>query len=263
MTRPLWVRAFGSWIFRYRRTWRGSVATGFALPLLYLAALGAGLGTLVDHHVAGTAAVASLGGAGYLPFVAPGLLAGSAMQVATSEATFPVMAAIKWERLYEAMLGTPLRVGDVLAGHLAYIALRTGVTSGAFLLVASGFGALRSPEAALALPAGVLVGIAFATPLVAFAATQHDAVGFNVVNRVVIVPLFLFSGSFFPISRLPGALQVVAELTPLYHGVALARSCTLGHLAAWSTLGHVSYLACLAALSSLAARRSYRARLAP
>jgi len=260
--RPLWVRAFGSWTFRYARTWRGSLATGFALPVLYLAAIGVGLGGLVDRHVTG-GGPSSISGIGYLSFVAPGLLAGSAMQIATSEATFPVMAALKWERRYDAMLATPLRVCDVLAGHLGYIAMRSGATSAAFLLVATAFGAVHSPEAALALPVGILVGLAFATPLAAYAATQQNAVGFNVVNRLVVVPLFLFSGSFFPITRLPGALRLVAQFTPLYHGVALARAATLGRLAAPSTAGHLAYLVALVACASVVAGRTYRHRLAP
>lgn len=272
MTRPLWLRSFGSWMFRYRRTWRGSVATSFAFPVLYLAAIGAGLGSLVDRHVAGRrgagqlvshAGLAQLGGVRYLVFVAPGLLAGSAMQIATSESTFPIMGAIKWQRHYEAMLASPLRVGDVLAGHLGYIAARLALACGAFLAIAAAFGALPSPQAAVALPAGVLTGMAFSTPLVAYAATQENVTGFNVINRVVVVPLFLFSGSFFPISQLPSALRVIAQLTPLYHGVALARASTLGHLLAISSLGHVAYLLGLTWLGVIVALRTYRNRLAP
>jgi lipooligosaccharide transport system permease protein len=265
MGRPLWVRALGSWGFRYRRTWRGSVATSFAFPVLYLAALGVGLGGLVNRHLAsqpGRPGLTALGGVTYLVFVAPGVLAGSAMQIATSESTFPVMGAIKWQRLYEAMLATPLRTGDVLAGHLCYIASRLALASGAFLAVAAAFGAVHSPEAVVALPVGILTGMAFSTPMVAYAATQETIVGFSVVERLVIVPLFLFSGSFFPIAQLPGALQLVAELTPLYHGVALARACMLGHLVTLSSLGHAGYLLALVAVGAWAASRTYRARLA-
>jgi lipooligosaccharide transport system permease protein len=247
--------------------WRGSVATSFGFPVLYLAALGVGLGGMVDRQLggasrAGTAGLAALGGVTYLVFVAPGLLAGSAMQIATSESTFPIMAAVKWERTYEAMLATPLGVRDVLAGHLGYIAARLCLANGAFLVIAAGFGALHSPEAIAALPFGVLTGMAFAAPIAAYAVTQDTVVGFNVVNRLLIVPLFLFSGSFFPITQLPGPLRVVAELTPLYHGVALCRAATLGHLATPSTIGHLAYLVALAAIGVAVAARTYRKRLA-
>lgn len=248
-------------MFRWRRTFRATLAGNFVYPVLYLTAIGVGLGGLVDRHTGGHLS-ATLDGGGYLAFVAPGLLAGSVMQIALGESTYPVMGAVRWERAYEAMLATPLSVGDVLAGHLAFVLCRVAAAASVFLAVAGAFGALHSPEAAAALPVAVLTGAAFAAPLMSFSVTQDNDAVFPTIQRLVIVPLFLFSGSFFPISYLPGFLQALAEATPLYHGVALARAATLGQLANGSSLGHGAYLVALSVAGSALARRRYRRRLA-
>jgi lipooligosaccharide transport system permease protein len=259
---PLWIRALYGFLVQYRRTWLSSVAMNFIYPVLYLTAMGVGLGVLVNRHLASTHA-ASIGGLPYLAFIAPGILASSAMQIAVQEGTWPILGRIKWERTYLAMLQSPLRVVDVLFGQLAFILLRLVVTTGVFLLVMWAFGALRSPEAIWALPIGVVVGMAFATPCVAFSGTQESDFGFSTINRLIVIPLFLFSGSFFPVSQLPRFLQVIAVLTPLYHGVALARAATLGTLASTATVGHLAYLVGLATLGSLLSRRVFQRRLAP
>jgi lipooligosaccharide transport system permease protein len=254
-SRPLWLRSFGYWAFQYKRTWRASLTSSFLYPVLYLAAMGVGLGTLVDHHVH------TVAGVPYLSFVGPGVLAATAMQVGTNESTYPVMGAIKWIRTYFAMLATPLRVIDVLVGHLAWMVLRLVITTAIFLAVLAAFGVARSPEAVLALPAAVLGGMAFAAPITAFSATQEKDANFAVIYRFVLIPLFLFSGTFFPITRLPGWLQPVAQATPLYHGVALCRMLVLGQVPGWAALGHAAYLVGLVTLGILAASRAYRRRL--
>ena len=146
MTHPT-VRAVESWLVRYRRTWRGSAVTGLLSPVLYLAGMGLGLGGLVRNGVG------TVDGLPYIDFLAPGLLAATAMQTAVAESTWPVMSAIKWTRTYSAMLSTPLRVGDVLFGHLAFVALRVALGAAAFLLAASAFGVWSSPLVVLAGPA--------------------------------------------------------------------------------------------------------------
>jgi len=254
-TRPLWLRALGYWAFQYRRTWRSSVTTSFLEPLLYLAAMGIGLGTLVDHHVH------HVEGVSYLTFVGPGLLASAAMQVGVSESTYPVMGAIKWIKTYHAMLATPLRVVDVLRGHMAWITLRLVMVSGIFLGILAAFGLTRSWEAVLTAPAGVLTGLAFSAPVAAFAATQERDAAFSVIYRFGVVPLFLFSGIFFPITRLPGWLQPVAWATPLYHGVALCRALVLGDATLSTSVAHAAYLVAVAAAGYLAATVTYRRRL--
>lgn len=252
---PLWLRSFGYWAYQYKRTWRSSITTSFLEPVFYLAAMGVGLGALVDHHVH------QVSGVSYLAFVAPGLLASAAMQVGTTESTWPVMGAIKWVRTYHAMLATPIRVVDVLRGHIAWMALRLTTAAGIFLAILAAFGLVRSGEAVLALPAAVLTGLAFATPIAAFAATQEKETGFTVIYRFGVVPLFLFSGIFFPIGRLPGWLQPVAWATPLYHGVALCRDLVLGEPAMWPSVAHAAYLAAFAVAGYLAARATFRRRL--
>jgi lipooligosaccharide transport system permease protein len=249
------LRSFEYWLFKYRRTWRGSLVSSFANPLLFLAAMGVGLGSLVDH----SAGAARLGGVDYLSFIAPGMLAAAAMKVAASEATYPVMASIKWIKMYPAMLATPLEVEDVLVGHLAWMAVRLGLTSTGFLLVMAVFGALHSPLALLALPAAVLVGMAFAVPIAGYAATQTNDSGFALLFRLGIVPLFLFSGVFFPVDGLPALLRPLAYLTPLWHGVDLCRGLTLGHgLTLTAAAVHVGYLVAWVAGGFALARATYR-----
>ncbi|HVX20943.1 MAG TPA: ABC transporter permease [Acidimicrobiales bacterium] len=251
---PLWLRAVGYWAYQYKRTWRSSITTSFLYPVLYLAAMGVGLGSLIDRHAH------LVDGVPYLDFVAPGLLAATAMQIGANESMYPVMAAIKWVRTYLAMLATPLRVVDVLRGHLAWIGIRLATVSAIYLVVVAAFGVVRSPLAVLALPAAVLSGLAFAAPIAAFAATQEKDVGFTSIYRLVLVPLFLFSGTFFPVAELPGWLQPVAYATPLYHGVDLCRGLVLG-TAGPGTLWDVAYLVTVAAAGYVAATVTFRRRL--
>jgi lipooligosaccharide transport system permease protein len=123
------------------------------------------------------------------------------------------------------------------------------------------FGTVLSPFALAALPVAVLTGVAFAAPIAAFSATQTNDVGFSTLYRIVLVPLFLFSGTFFPVDRLPGWLQPVADATPLEHGVALCRALVLGHPGGWAAAGDAGYLLALAALGTVAAHFTYRRRL--
>jgi lipooligosaccharide transport system permease protein len=252
---PLWVRGLGYWAYQYKRTWRSSITTSFLYPVLYLAAMGVGLGSLIDKHAH------HVGGVPYLDFVAPGLLAATAMQIGSNEAMYPVMGAIKWIRTYFAMLATPLGVVDVLRGHLGWIGVRLLTVSTIYLGVVAAFGVVRSPLAVLALPAALATGLAFAAPIAAFAATQDKDVGFTSIYRFVLIPLFLFSGTFFPVSQLPGWLRPVAYATPLYHGVALCRSLVLGTAALWPSLGDATYLVILAAAGYWLARITFRRRL--
>jgi lipooligosaccharide transport system permease protein len=228
------------------------------MPVLFLTAMGVGLGSLV-HKNAG--AISHLGGVSYLAFIAPGLLAATAMQVAAQESTYPVMGAIKWIRTYHAMLATPLRVIDVLVGHLAWIAARLLLVTVIFVAVMSAFGAARSPMVVLDIPAGVLTGMAFAAPIAAFAATRDNDAAFSAMFRFLVIPMFLFSGTFFPVQQLPAALRPIAYVTPLWHGVDLCRNLALGHLPAGRTALHVVYLTAWAVAGVVAGRVSFRHRL--
>ncbi len=257
MTPALAGRAFAYWMTQYRRTWRGTAVSSVLEPLGFLAAMGIGLGTLVDS---GTGS-ATLPGVSYLEFLAPGLLAATAMQTASFESTYPVMGAIKWQRQYHAMLATPLRVVDLLAGHLLFVAFRLVTTLTVFVAVMAGFGAIESPWAALALPVAVLTGMAYATVIFAFAARQDNDGGFAMLFRFGIVPMFLFSGTFFPVSQLPDWLEPVAWATPLWHGVELCRSLSLGTAHLVPALLHVAYLAAWTAAGFALARRCFAGRL--
>src|SRR5580658_3481925 len=251
---PMWLRVSLYFGYQYKRTWRSSVVTSFLIPVLYLAAMGVALGSLIDKHSHG------VGGVTYVAFLAPGLLAGTCMQIGTNDATYPVMGAIKWMRTYFAQLAAPLDVYDVLLGHLAWIAARLAIVVSIYLAVMAAFGVVYSSWALLALPAGVLTGAAFAAPVSAFAATQEKDSSFSTLYRFAIIPMFLFSGTFFPISQLPAWLQVVAYVTPLYHGVALCRDLTLGSVS-WADLGHATYLCACVGIGYIAGRRTFSRRL--
>jgi lipooligosaccharide transport system permease protein len=254
---PLALRSFAYWAYQYRRTWRGVTFSSVLNPVLYLAAMGLGLGTLVDRH----GPRPDLGGVSYLAYLAPGLLAASVMQTAATESTWPVMGAVKWFRSYHAMLATPLRVADVLAGHLCWVALRLLSVSAVFVAIMAAFGAPRSWWVLAAVPSAVLCGMAFAAPIAAFSATRDSPNGFSALFRFGIIPMFLFSGTFFPLSQLPGWVRPLAYLTPLWHGVDLCRSLSLGRLSPGLAAVHICYLAALVAAGAFCALRTYRRRL--
>jgi lipooligosaccharide transport system permease protein len=220
----------------FRRLWRGSLTVSFFTPLFFLASMGLGLGGLVNRGSGG------VGGVPYIDFLAPGLLAAVTMQTAASECTYPLLGKIQWDRIYDAMLSTPLAVRDLLIGEIAWVMVRLLLVSSIFWIVMAIFGVARTPESLLAIPAATLSGLAFATPLMAFTSTQKEDGPMGTLFRVVITPLFLFGGAFFPISRLPGVLQAVAWATPLAHGVALSRGLVLGNLVTTDAVLHVVVL---------------------
>jgi len=241
---------------QYRRVWRGTAVSSIVTPVVYLLALGIGLGSFVGDVTFGGTTYR------YVEFVAPGLLAATAMQVAAFESSWPVLSAIKWSRQYHAMLATPLRVRDVVAGHQAWIALRLLATVTIyFLIIALPFEAVPSWWGILAIPVAVLVGLAFSAPIAAWGARTELDTSFVAIFRFVILPMFLFSGTFFPISRLPVVLQAVAYATPLWHGVNLCRQLTLGQVHLWSALGSVVFLVTWTAVSLALALYTYRRRL--
>jgi lipooligosaccharide transport system permease protein len=249
------LRVYEFWLMQYRRSWRGTAVTTIINPVFYLGALGFGLGTLVNRTGGEPLGVP------YLEFVAPGMLAATAMQIAAGESSWPVMASIKWTRGYYAMLATPLGIRDVIAGHQLWMTSRVAATSAVYLAVIAAFGAVNSAWAILALPTCVLVGLAFTAPIAAYAATQDDDGAFVPLNRFGIMPMFLFSGTFFPVDRLPLPLEWVAYATPLWHGVDLCRDLTLGTVDALAALGHVAYLLLFVVTGLAWARRAYAQRL--
>jgi lipooligosaccharide transport system permease protein len=249
------LRVYEFWLLQYRRVWRATVIGSVVNPVFYLGALGVGLGTLVNHSSGQPLGVP------YIDFVAPGMLAATAMQIAAGEATWPVMGSFRWTRQYFAMASTPLGVRDIVRGHQLWMTTRVASTSAVYLAVIAAFGGVDSAWAVLALPAAVLLGLSFSAPLAAYAATKDSDAAFIPIYRFVILPLFLFSGTFFPVSRLPLALEWVAYATPLWHGVDLCRGLTLGTVEPLRSLLHVAYLATLAGAGTLWAERTYARRL--
>src|SRR4029453_7948403 len=160
-------RQYDYWATMYRRTWKGTLVTSFLMPLMYLAAMGIGLGSFVDDNSAGAQA---LGGESYMQFIGPGLLAATAMQTAMFEATYPVMSGIKWQRFFYSMIATPLRPADVVFGNLALLAFRTVSTCAVFAGVIAVFGGMSSWLGVLTIPVALLVGMAYASPVFAISA---------------------------------------------------------------------------------------------
>jgi lipooligosaccharide transport system permease protein len=243
--RTTMLAAYEHMALLYLRTWRGSIFGSFAQPVLFLLAMGVGLGTFVDAGTGGDA----LGAVPYLQFLAPGLLAATVMQGSAFESTFPVMGGFRWNRRYHAMYATPLTPYAIAFGQIAWIATRATMVGAIFVLVIVLFGAARSPLILLAIPVATLTGLAFAGPIAAYMSTQRDTTAFNAIWRFGITPLFLFSGTFFPIDRLPEAIQPLAWLLPLWHGADLARALSLGTVGD-NPLLHLAHLGILLAIAT-------------
>jgi lipooligosaccharide transport system permease protein len=249
-------RQFDYWLTVYKRTWKGSLISSFLLPLLYLAAMGIGLGSFVDGNGSG-----ALGGVSYLKFIAPGLLAATALQIAVGESTYPVMGGIKWHKTFFSMVATPLRPADVMYGQLAFIAFRVVTTCAVFLVVIAAFGGLGSAWGLLALPVALLTGMAASAPVCAVAAGLENDAGFAMIFRFGVVPAFLFSGAFFPVSQLPDWIEWLAYLSPLWHGVELSRDLSLGTVQLLPALGNLAYLAAWFGVGTWFAVRALSRRL--
>jgi lipooligosaccharide transport system permease protein len=248
------VAALSYWITQYRRVWRSGVFSSFVIPLMWLAAIGLGVGGYVDRGPDRL-------GVDYLSYLAPGLLASVIFTSGGAECTWPVYGAIKWNRQYLAMLATPLRVVDVLFGHLGFVSLRMVMNAVAFFIAMALFGTLHSVWSPLAVPAAVLTGLAAATPMYAYAVVVRSENRFAVLYRFGVVPVTLFSGVFFPVDQLPLLLRVLAWVSPLWHGVELCRAATLGVATALPVLAHAGYLVLWAALGLVLARRLLTRRL--
>lgn len=250
--------AFEHQFLLYRRTWRGSIFGNFAQPFLFLLAMGVGLGSFVDKGGGG-----ALGGVPYLQFLAPALLVSSIMQGSVFEATFPILAGFHWVRRFHAMYATPLTPYAIAFAQLAWLATRATLVGSIFVVVCVVLGAARSAEILLVIPVGTLTAVAFAAPIAAFMTTQRDTRAFNSIWRFGITPLFLFSGTFFPIDRLPEAIRPLAWLLPLWHGVDLARALALGSVGTDPVLhlAHVAILAVIAVAGTVAMFVMFRRRL--
>ncbi|MGH9105132.1 MAG: ABC transporter permease [Acidimicrobiales bacterium] len=231
-------------------------ATGLVEPFLYLLSIGIGIGHLVGKVPGPHGALVP-----YAAFVAPGLLATSAMNGAVYEATTNIFAKLHWTRLYEAVIATPLAPADIAAAEIGFAVLRCLLYGGVFLAVMAALGDTRSWWALLAVPCVTLVGAAFATAGFAATCYMRSWTDFDKI-QLVIMPLFLFSATFYPLSDLPRWLQLVVQALPLYPGVALCRELSLGQ-PSWDALGHVAYLVAMTAVGAAVARRRVVQLLTP
>jgi lipooligosaccharide transport system permease protein len=218
----------------YRRVWRASVLSSFALPILFLLGMGVSVGTYVDARGAL--------GTDYLDYIAPGVLMATALQVAVGESTWPVFTSFQWTRTYHAMQATPLKVRDILAGSVGFVLARVMLACAGFVAVMLAFGTVHSVWALAALPACVLLGLAVAAPTFAYAAWISNDGMFAVLLRFAVIPMTLFAGVFFPVDSLPLVPRWLAYASPLWHGVELGRASTLGVETAWGWATHAGYL---------------------
>jgi len=242
-------------LLAYRRHWL-IFLSGFLEPLFYLLSIGLGLGVLVGS-------VPGPGGRAvpYADFVAPAMLAASAMNGAVIDGGFNVFFRLRYQKAYDAMLATPLRPGDVAVGEVTWALLRGTAYAAAFLATMWLLGLVRSPWAVLAVPAAVLTGFAFAALAMAAATAMRTWQDFDYLNVVTLL-LFLFSATFYPLQVYPPALRYVVQASPLYQAVALMRECTLDR-PGWGALGHAGVLLALGLLGVLLAGRRLRRLMQP
>ena len=245
----------GLWTW-YRRNWRATVVSSVVQPVLFLVALGFGLGSQIQP-------AAATGGHAYVVYLAPALLVATAVQIAAAESTYPVLSAFRWQQTYLGIAASPITPGQIFGGHLIWVSARLAVSGAAYLMVATALGAVDGAGVLAALPVAVLAGLAFAAPVAAFAATlRTEGQGFSGLFRFVVMPMTLFAGTFFPVTQLPGWARPLAWVTPLWHGTELGRAAAFGGLSPLAAAGHMTYLAAMAAAGAWFGVRNFTRRLA-
>lgn len=251
-------RRYGSWyvaearLLTMRSYLQTMLATGIGTPLVYLYALGVGLAILVDANPGGGSV-----GVSYLVFVAPALLCSSALTTATEEFSYPIMLGFKWNPSFFAMNAAPMRGGQIINGITISVIVRLLLQSIVFYLFMLAFGAVPGAFGWLTILVSVLTGLAFGTVLMAYATRLEDDKGqFNYIMRFGVIPMTLFSGTFFPLSTLPVWLHWIGWVSPLWHGVELSRVLSYGYQEpAWLSIVHLGYLALLTVVGWWLARR--------
>jgi lipooligosaccharide transport system permease protein len=234
------VEHFWTW---YRRNWRATAVSSVLQPVLFLVAFGVGFGALVaDRPGVG----AATGGVSYLVWLTPALLAVSAVQSAAFESSYPVLSGFKWQRIYHAMTAGPITPAQVAIGHIAWVTVKLTFTGAVFVAVAAPLGGATGPGILGALAAAVLTGAAVTALVTAYAAKVELAQGFTVLFRLIVIPITLFSGTFFPVEQLPAVVRPLAWISPLWHGTELGRVFAYGYFEPeWLSVLHVVYLAVL------------------
>lgn len=254
---PVRLRLVEREFYAFRSLWRASAFSIFVAPILVLLALGVGLGGLVELDRG------DLEGVEYLDFVTPGLAVAAAVQLAAGGSLWPVMAGHRWIGFYHAAVSSPMSSADLFDGQVLWAGARAALQTVAFLIAGAALGGVDSPWGILAVPVVALTCLAFAAPLAGFAAWADTDAAFDVILRVVIVPLYLFSGTVFPIEQLPVGLRVVVQLFPMAHGVELARAATTGSADVLAVLGHGAVLVAYTSIGWIVGRRAFARRLTP
>ncbi|OZM74246.1 ABC transporter permease [Amycolatopsis antarctica] len=252
--RAAWLRVEGHWTW-YRRYWTSNLYSTGLQPLFYLAAMGLGFGSQVQPG-------AATGGLSYLHYVAPALLVAGAVQQAVGESSYPVLSGFKWQKDYIAVTATPITPGQLLGGQLIWVGLRGSLAGIVYAIVAALFGAWLNAGVLAVVLVAVLTGIACAAPVMAMAASTFDeGTRFASLFRFVVMPMILFSGTFFPVEQIPAYLRWLAWISPLWHGNELARGATLGGLDLVPALGHLVFLGAVVTAGLLVARHWFYKRL--
>ena len=235
------------------------VMYGVGQPVAYLFAMGVGLATLVD-----TNSTTVFGGVSYLTFIAPALLISAAVMTAANEFTFPVMDGFKWRRVYYGPHASPLTPEQIAAGQIIAVTIRFVLQSAIYFGVVALFGASPGAWGWVSILVATLAGLSFGLPLMAYAATVTTDKGqFAMVMRFIVMPLFLFSGTFFPLDTLPLAVRWVGWISPIWHGTELGRVFSYGYEEApLLTVVHVVFLVGLAVVGWVLTRRLFAKRMA-
>ena len=252
---PLALREFSCMWLKYRRTWRGSIVIGLVNPLLFLTGIGI-IGKLIDDSPSGP-----LGGVPYLTWLAPGLMAASAMQMGFGSGGFGAFRGAAPDGSFRTSAATPMSPTDIMVGALLFVACRLALLSTGFFLVQVLLGAAPTAWSVLTIGSATLTGLAFAAPMAAWGVLTKRFSTLHTVFRFVVQPLYLLSGTFFPLSTVPTWLQKAAYVSPLWHGVQLTRDINLSRLTLAGGLVHVSVLTGLTVAGVAAARVTFRRRL--
>ncbi len=258
------VRRWGWWyqaewrLLGMRAYWTTIVGWAVLTPVLYLIAMGLGLGHLVDSASGGIAGVP------YLTFIAPGLLVSTVVMSASNEMSFPVMDGFKWSKLYFARSSTPASPAQVALGELVAVGIRGVAEATVFWLVLVAFGATDPAWSWLMVPVAALAGMSFGAPLMAYSATlEEEGFQFAMIQRFIVMPMFLFAGTFYPLETMPVYLQWIGWLSPMWHGTQVARWLSFGMpLGGWQIVGHIAFLALVAGVGVAVALRNFGRRLA-
>jgi len=235
------------------------ISLAIANPVLYLISIGLGVGAYIDNNTGGM----GVDGVSYITFLAPALLATAAIQGAIDESVFPTLEGFKWNKIFFSMNATPLSGNHIATGVFLNSLIRVTFTAIIYWLVMLAFGVLESPRAWLAIFTAIMAGAAFGAMMQALAGMlENENIFFTVLNRFVIMPLFLFSGTFYPLTNMPIYLQWVGWISPLWHATELGRWLTYGHeISSLMLYTHFIFLNSLLLIGIIASRRIFTRRL--